>query len=74
MKTLIIQGMHCDACQKLITMELDDAGFKDVIKDFRQTDKNSGELVLVDAASEQDTQKVIEIISKMDDYTVNEKL
>jgi len=72
MKKLTIEGMHCDACQKLITMELEDAGFDTAISVFRQIGENIGELELADHVTDDEINKIKEIISKMDDYTIKE--
>ena len=74
MKTLTIQGMHCDACQKLIKMELDDAGFENAIKGGRQVSDNIGELYIADNVSDDDVRKIAEVINNMDAYTFNENL
>ncbi len=68
MKKIAIQGMHCDACQKLITMELEDIGLKNLVKSFAQEEKNKGTLSLTESATEEEREKILTIINAMGDY------
>ncbi len=62
--------MHCDACQSLIKMELDDAGLAGVIDGIRQEGDNEGAIDLNEGVSQEDTKKIIEIINSMENYSV----
>ena len=53
-KTLSVSGMHCQACINLITMELNDAGLKDKIKEIKLLPgQNQGVVDLVDVTDDE---------------------
>ncbi|PJC52493.1 MAG: hypothetical protein CO030_02580 [Candidatus Magasanikbacteria bacterium CG_4_9_14_0_2_um_filter_42_11] len=62
--------MHCDACKKLIQMELDDAGFGDALVGVTLKPENVGELQLAENLSAEDKEKVIASINSMENYKV----
>ena len=70
MNTLTIKGMHCDACKKLITMELEDAGLQDYVTSLELSGENMGALTLSDSVSEEDKNRIREVINAMEGYTV----
>lgn len=57
-----IKGIHCEACNKLIKMELDDAGFKEV-----QVDQVNEELIVPDEYVEK-IDDIKEAVKKAGDY------
>jgi len=70
MKTLVVDGMHCDACKKLIQMELDDAGLGEAVVNMTIMPDNVGELELSNTLSSEDEQKVKAVIQNMDGYAI----
>lgn len=70
MKTLTISGMHCDACKKLISMELEDAGLDQHVASIEVEGDNKGTLTLKDGVDEGIEQKVRETVNGMEGYTV----
>ena len=74
MKTLEIKGFHCQACQTLITMELEEAGLNGHINQLNASDENIGTLELKDSASAEDTKKITSIINAMGGYSATEIL
>ena len=71
-KTLIINGMHCDACKILIRMEIDDVGLSDKIKDINLTSGNNKGFVDLQNVSEEEVEKIIEAIDALGEYKVVE--
>lgn len=71
MKTLQIEGMHCDACKTLITMELEDAGLASSLKEFKQDGENSCVMHLQDETTAEEINKITDIINGMDKYSVS---
>jgi len=61
--------MHCDACKKLVTMELEDIGLDSSISQIDIAD-NVGTIMLDDSVSDSDIEKIKEVIGNMDDYEV----
>ncbi|OIO20385.1 MAG: hypothetical protein CO029_02475 [Candidatus Magasanikbacteria bacterium CG_4_9_14_0_2_um_filter_41_10] len=70
MTTLTVQGMHCDACKKLIMMELEDAGLGDSVVDITLKPENIGELQLAETVTSNDEEKIISIINTMETYSI----
>ena len=70
MTTLTVQGMHCDACKKLIMMELEDAGLGDSVVDITLKPENIGELQLAETVTSNDEEKIISIINAMETYSI----
>lgn len=71
MTTLTVEGMHCDACKKLIQMELDDAGLGEAVVSMTIQPDNIGELELSNTLSSDDEQKVKDVINSMDGYAIH---
>jgi len=69
MQQLIIQGMHCDACKKLIMMELEDASLDIFVDSISVEDDNKGIMILKNA-TEDDIMKIKNSINAMDGYHV----
>jgi len=74
MKQITIQGMHCTACKQLINMELEDAGLSSLIESFSDPKDNQGQLMLKEEITEEEVQKIKQVINTMDDYFVEEIL
>lgn len=74
MKTLHITGLHCPACEKLIGMELEDAGFKDKITTIRRVNTETGEIDLADTTTPEEQTKIIATINAMGSYHAQEKI
>ena len=70
MNTLRVQGMHCDACKKLIMMELDDAGLSSAVVHITLKPENMGGLELRDDLSLEDVEHVRTVIRGMENYDV----
>ena len=66
--------MHCASCVSLIRMELDDAGLSDLIAELKPTGNNKGILKLKDEASDDQIQKIDDLINAMEHYSVAETL
>jgi copper chaperone CopZ len=66
---LSIQGMHCESCGQLITMELADAGFRNNIVSIDLLKNNTGELALKDV-SDDDLVKIKKLINQLGSYSV----
>lgn len=71
MKTLTINGMHCDACKTLITMELDEGDLSSLISEIKQDGENTGTIRLKADTTDDEMKKIAEIINQMDNYSVS---
>ena len=70
MKTITVQGMHCSACEKLIRMELDDAGLESYVESVEiESDKNKGIFHIKEDTSEEQMEKIKQIINPMEGYS-----
>lgn len=67
---MTVQGMHCQACTSLISMELEEQGLSNLVKEIQILENNVGEVHLDETISEADLQKVKNSINKMDNYSV----
>lgn len=67
---LKVKGMHCAACEALITMELQEAGIADKVQGLALADNNTGVLKLHDC-NEEDIKLVKSIINNMDSYSID---
>lgn len=72
MQKITIQGMHCGACEKLIKMEIEEAGFSDAINSFTKPVNNQGQLILKEGVSKEEIEKIKNTINQMADYSVTE--
>lgn len=70
MKQVTIQGMHCAACSKLITLELSELGLDRHIDRFELEEGNKGKLFLKEDVSEEDIEKIKTCIRGLKDYSV----
>jgi len=67
---LIIEGMHCDACQTLIGMEIEENGFEDKVSSLKiLAGENKGVLQLKNV-TEEDVSTVKRLINAMEPYKV----
>lgn len=67
---LTVEGMHCEACKALITMELEDAGLEEYVESIKLIEgQNQGEIVLKQA-TEEVTSKIIELINGLENYQI----
>lgn len=71
MKELTIQGMHCDACAKLITMELEEIGLKNQIEQLALSGENRGVLKLKEEVTEDQVTQIKETINAMEGYSID---
>ena len=62
--------MHCDACKKLITMELEEIGLEHAIDRFEVGENNTGTLFLREGVSDDDVEKITARINAMGEYRV----
>lgn len=65
----MVNGMHCDACKKLITMELEDAGLQAHVASLELSGENMGTLTLNNGVSDGDRARVEDVINAMEGYT-----
>lgn len=70
MKKLTIDGMHCNACISLITMELEEAGLDSMIGSIELSSDNKGMVLFNDSISDEQLAKATELINSMDNYQV----
>ena len=70
MNKITVDGMHCDACTSLIKMELDDAQLSSAVNEIKVLEDNKGEIIFNDDVSQEDQNKISEMINKMDNYKV----
>ncbi|PIT86269.1 MAG: hypothetical protein COU33_04110 [Candidatus Magasanikbacteria bacterium CG10_big_fil_rev_8_21_14_0_10_43_6] len=70
MKTITVQGMHCGACEKLIRMELDDAGLESFVDSVEiESGEKKGIFCLKEGISEEQVEKIKQIINGMEGYS-----
>jgi len=63
--------MHCDACKKLIMMELEDAGLESSVLEVEVSKEDKrGVFTLIDEVSDSDLGQIKSVINEMDGYTV----
>lgn len=68
--TIIVSGMHCDACKKLVRMELEDAGLDSFVLNIQvDQEQNRGTLTLKDGAGENNTEEIRNVINSMEGYS-----
>lgn len=70
MNTLTIKGMHCDACKKLITMELEDAGLNQHVASIELGNNNVGRLCLRDGTESEVLNNIKKVLNGMKDYSI----
>lgn len=68
-KAIKITGMHCQACKSLISMELEENGLAQKVNSIELSSQNTG-LILLSDTNDQDVEKIVSIINKMDNYQV----
>jgi cation transport ATPase len=68
-KTFVIEGMHCNACEKLIEMDLEENGFVKENMSFDLLGDNKGSLS-IKLSSEEEIQKITNSINRMEGYMV----
>lgn len=66
---LIVNGMHCDACVSLITMELEDAGLADHLSAITLQPENQGAVELR-AVTDEQLVSARDTINNLDRYSV----
>jgi copper chaperone CopZ len=64
-----VKGMHCDACVKLVEMEVEEAGLQDKVGEIKLIDDNMGEITLKEK-NEGEISKLRSTIDKMSNYEV----
>lgn len=70
MKKIVIEGMHCDACKKLIMMELKDADLDTYIDSLYLDQKNVGILTVKDNVFLENVSRIEKLINDMDGYSI----
>jgi len=71
MKQITVQGMHCDACKKLIMMELEDAGLEKVVLGVEVSkEEKKGVFTLNEGVSDVERDQIISTIDSMEGYSV----
>lgn len=70
MKTITVQGMHCGACEKLIRMELDDAGIESCVEQVEvQGEAKKGLFYMKEDTTEEQIDAIKQIINGMEGYS-----
>lgn len=67
MQQIKVQGMHCDACKILVTMELEENQLDQYISDIVLTNNNIGILHLK-KVDEETIAQIISVINNLSDY------
>ncbi|HBB37996.1 MAG: hypothetical protein UV82_C0006G0046 [Candidatus Magasanikbacteria bacterium GW2011_GWD2_43_18] len=70
MNTLTVQGMHCDACKKIIRMELDDAGLAEQIVDIELLPDERGCITLQESTSPETKDHITTVVNAIEGYSV----
>lgn len=71
MNTLTVKGMHCGACEKLIKMELEDAGLGALVENVEiDGEKKEGTFHFKETIEENELGQIRSIIDGMDGYSV----
>lgn len=71
MKQLTIQGMHCNACKTLISMELEEHGLDQLIENIDvNAEEQQGILTLKEEASDAQEAAIVDLITGMEGYQV----
>lgn len=68
MEAITVQGMHCDACKKIIMMELEEVGLNGYVNRIEVGEDNIGVVYLKDGI--EDREKIISVINAIDTYSV----
>ena len=72
MNTITVQGMHCDACKKLIMIELEEKKLHQFVSKIDvDSDKKQGKIYLKNKMTEEDLRQMRSIIESMDGYSVS---
>lgn len=72
MHLLTVKGMRCNACKKLITLELEEAGLSMFVKDVKIFEEEEKGIFYFDDRLDDDTlSRVRDIINNMDGYSVS---
>lgn len=69
-KELVIKGMHCDACVKLIGMEIEDLGYRNIISEIKVLEGEDQGIVRLHNVNSSDVEKIIIAINNLDQYKV----
>lgn len=69
MKTITVNGIHCDACKQLIMMELEEAKLVDHIAVIEIDENNIGTISLKDSADDEVISNIKQTINAMDNYS-----
>lgn len=68
--TIKVQGMHCDACKTLVSMELEEIGLQDKVSEIMiDSKKNQGTLQLTNE-SQEDIDAIKKAIEGMEQYSI----
>lgn len=68
MEAITVQGMHCDACKKIIMMELEEVGLDEHVDRIEVGNDNTGVVYLKDGV--EDKEKIVSVINAIDTYSV----
>ena len=70
MKTITVEGMHCGACEKLIRMELDDAGLEFHVEKVEiQGEAKKGVFHFKADTGDEQIEKIKQIVNSMEGYS-----
>lgn len=69
-KELKIEGMHCDACKKIITMEIEDLGLQDKLNSVDLSSEANQGFVKLSDVREEDVEKITTAINDLGQYKV----
>jgi copper chaperone CopZ len=68
MKEIYVKGMHCDACKKLVQMELEENGLLKNISSLELLPDNTGKLNITEGVTAQEKEKIERVINNMETY------
>lgn len=69
-KTLIVNGMHCNACVSLVKMEIEEIGLADKLESITLLEgRDKGEIALKDV-DQVEIDKISTVVNNLESYSV----
>ncbi len=68
-ETIIVEGMHCEACKMLIKMELEENGFGNSVENIVLGENNTG-TISINSTQTEELSKIENIINNLEGYKV----
>lgn len=69
-KTIKVDGMHCDACKKLVMMELEENNLDQCVDSINIAGDTIGDIILHGDSRNDDVEKIKSVINGMEGYVV----